>query len=129
MDVFSLFTTTSYTFLEIGSTTQGNVILNEFEADGIVKLQDGMVQVDNMEAFDSTSNIHVRPSEPFVATLGGNLVGHGVRVAKDNHEADEYRITGQVEGYDFDTGTIAFYKVTLKRESIATWDASDLPLE
>lgn len=126
--VFGLFTTNDYTFLELDSKSAGNVIVNEYPANGIVKLRDGMTQVDNMEAFDSTSTIHVRPSEPFVALLGGNLVGHGVRVVKDNHEPAEYRIEGQVEGFDFDAGALEFYKVTLKRESIASWP-SDLPLE
>lgn len=126
--MFDLFTTNDYTFLELDSKTAGNVVLNEYPANGIVKLRDGMTQVDNTEAFDSTSTIHVRPSEAFVATLGGNMVGHGVRVVKDNHEAEEYRIVGQVEGFDFDTGEIEFYKVTLKRESVSSWP-SDLPLE
>lgn len=120
--VFDLFTTTNYTFLQLDSGSGGNKVVEEYEANGIVKLRDGMVQVDNMEAFDSTSTIHIRPDESFVTALGGNLVGHGVRV-----NDQDYRIEGQVEGYDFDTGELEFYKVTLKRESI--WDESDLPLE
>lgn len=124
--IFDLFENTSYTFLQLDSKSGGNEVVESWDASGIVKLRDGMVQVDNMEAFDSTSTIHIKPNEPFVATLGGNLVGHGVRVEKDNHDSAEYRIEGQVEGYDFDLGAIEFYKVTLKRESI--WQ-SDLPLE
>lgn len=124
--VFDHFTTTDYTFLQLESGSGGNRIVAETEANGIVKLRDGMVQVDNVEAFDSTSTIHIRPTEAFVATLGGNLVGHGVRVAKDDHTTAEYRIEGQVEGYDFDSGKLEFYKVTLKRESV--WETSDLPL-
>ena len=85
-----------------------------------------MVQVDNMEAFDSTSTVHIKSTEPFVALLDGDLVGHGIRVIKDGKQA-VYRIEGQVEGYDFDLGELEFYKVTLKRESL--WDESDLPLE
>lgn len=128
MDVFTLFATTDYTFLELDSKSGGNVIVNEFPASGIVKLRDGMVQVDNMEAYESTSSVHVRPTESFISSLGGNLVGHGVRVTKDNHEPEEYRIEGQVEGYDFDLGSLEFYRVTLKRERISPWP-SDLPLE
>lgn len=127
MGPFDLFTTTDYTFLQLDSKSGGNVIVAEFPTSGIVKLRDGMTQADNVEAFESTSTVHVRPTEPFLSTLGGNLVGHGIRVVKDNHDSAEYRITGQVEGYDFDTGRLEFYKVTLKRESI--WDESDLPLE
>lgn len=127
MSVFNLFNTTDYTFLQLVSKSGGNAIVEEFEANGIVKLRDGMIQTDNMEQREATSTIHIRPSEPFVGTLGGNLVGHGVRVAKDNHEATEYRIQSQVEGYDYDSGQLEFYRVTLERESI--WDESDLPLE
>lgn len=126
MAIFDLFTTTNYTFLQLSSGSGGNKVDAEYEANGIVKLRDGMTQVDNMEAYDSTSTIHVRPSESFVATVGGNLVGHGVRVLKDNHDEATYRIIGQVEGYDYDLGSLEFYKVTLKRESL--WQ-SDLPLE
>lgn len=127
MDVFNLFATTNYTFLQLDSKTGGNAIEAEFTANGIVKLRDGMTQVDNVEAPDSTSTVHIRPTESFIATVGGNLVGHGIRVVKGNHETADYRIMGQVEGFDFDTGQLGFYKVTLKRES--TWDESDLPLE
>ncbi len=127
MDVFAIFTPTDYTFLELGSETGGNAILNEWDTTGIVKLRDGMTQTDNVEAFDSQSTVHIRPSEPFITSLGGNLVGNGLRIAKDNHTTAEYRIIGQVEGYDFDTQELKFYKVTLKRESV--WETSDLPLE
>ena len=126
MDVFNLFTTTDYELLQLESGDGGNAIIQEWTANGVVKLRDGMVQSDNMETFESGSTLHVRPTEPFIAVLGGNLVGNGVRVAKDNHTTTEYRIIGQTEGYDFDTGELAFYKVTLKRESV--WETSDLPL-
>lgn len=126
MGVFQLFATTNYTFLELESGIGGNRIVSETEANGIVKLRDGMLQTDNMEQRQATSTIHIRPTEPFIATLGGDMVGHGVRVEKDNHEATEYRIESQVEGYDFDSGQVEFYLVTLKRES--TWQ-SDSPLE
>jgi len=126
MDVFNLFTTTDYELLQLESGAGGNAIVQEWTANGVVKLRDGMVQSDNMETFESGSTLHVRPTEAFIAVLGGNLVGNGVRVAKDNHTTTEYRIIGQTEGYDFDTGELAFYKVTLKRESV--WETSDLPL-
>lgn len=125
--MFNLFANAPYTFLQLGSTIDGNTIINEYSADGIVKLRDGMVQVDNMEAYDSTSTIHIKPSEPFVAIVDGNMVGHGIRAVNNAGETVDYRITGQVEGMDFDTGELEFYKVTLKKESIAPWP-SDLPL-
>lgn len=120
--MFDLFDTSPYTFLLLESGSGGNKILEEVEATGIVKLRDGMVQVDNMEAFDSTSSVHIRPDETFISSLSGNLVGHGIRV-----NGVDYRIEGQTVGKDFDSGQIEFYRVTLKRESI--WEPSDLPLE
>lgn len=125
--VFDLFPTTNYTFLELESQTGGMKVLSEYEADGVVKLRDGLVQTDNMETRVATSTIHIRPSEAFVADLGGNLVGHGIRLAKDNHDTATYRIESQVEGYDFDKGVVEFYLVTLKRERV--WETSDLTLE
>lgn len=124
--VFDTFTSSAYTFLKLDSGIGGNKILEEVEATGIVKLRDGMVQSDNVESYDSSSTVHIRASEPFIADLDGNLVGHGLRISKNGQTA-EYRIEGQVEGYNFDNGTLEFLKVTLKRESI--WDESDLPLE
>lgn len=126
MDVFNQFKTTDYNFLQLESGSGGNAIVQEWQANGVIKLRDGMVQSDSMETFDSGSTVHIRPTEPFLATLGGNLVGNGVRIEKDNHTTAEYRITGQTEGYDFDTGVLVFYKVTLKRESV--WETSELPL-
>lgn len=126
MDVFEIFDTTSYTFLQLESKAGGNRIVEEWEATGVVKLRDGMVQTDNVESYDSSSTVHIRASEPFIASLDGNLVGHGLRVSKNGQTA-EYRIEGQVEGYDFDEGDLMFLKVTLKRESV--WDESDIPLE
>lgn len=121
MGPFDLFTTTDYTFLQLESKSGGNIVVAETVANGIVKLRDGMTQADNVEAFASTATVHIRPTEPFVASLNGNLIGHGIR-----HDSVDYRIEGQVEGYDFDLGKLTFIKVTLKRESI--WDESSLPL-
>lgn len=125
--VFDLFETTDCIFLQLDSGLGGNKPVAEFPGNGIVKLRDGMVQVDNVESFESSSTVHIRPTEAFIEEVGGNLVGHGIRVTKDNHETEDYRITGQVEGKDFHTESLEFYKVTLKRESL--WDESDLPLE
>lgn len=125
--IFDLFDLTDYTFLQLESKTGGNQIVEEWEAKGIVKLRDGMVQADNVEAYLSSASVHIRPDEPFVAALDGNLVGHGIRVAKDDYTTAEYRIEGQSEGRDYDNGNLDFIRVTLKRESV--WETSDLPLE
>lgn len=125
--MFDLFTTTDYTFLRLDSMAGGNIVVAEYPANGIVKLRDGMLQADNVEAYDSTSTVHVRPSETFLATVDNNMVGHGIRVTKDGKEAT-YRIEGQTEGFDYDLGKLEFYKVTVKKEEIAP-SPSDLPLE
>jgi len=119
VSVFDHFVSTPYTFLQLGSTVEGNTIVEEFTTTGIVKLRDSMIQVDNMENFDSESSIHIRANEPFLDVVGGNMVGHGIRSSKDNHNATEYRIISQVEGYDFESGELDFYRVVLKREAIA----------
>ena len=125
-DVFQHFTTTDYDFLQLANKSGGNVIVSEYPAHGIVKLRDGMLQADNMEERQATSTVHVRPSEAFIAPLGGNLVGHGIRVTKGDYNEAVYRIVSQVEGYDFDAGEVEFYLVTLKPENL--WEESDLSL-
>ena len=130
MDPFELFDTTDYTFLKLDSTSGGNVILEEFSANGIVKIRDGMIQVDNMEAYGSstvggTATIHIRADETFISEIE-SLIGNGVRFPVNGEDTD-FRITGYVDGKDFDEGRIVFYKATLKRENI--WDESGLPLE
>lgn len=125
--MFDLFSTTDYTFLVLDSTIDGNIVTAEYPANGIVKLRDGMARSDNAETYESTSTVHVRPSEPFLAAIDNNMIGHGIRATKDGKEA-VYRIIGQVEGYDFDLGQLEFYQVTLKKEEIAS-SPSSLPLE
>lgn len=128
MDVFTLFTTDNYTFLQLDSGSGGNKIVKETLANGVVKLRDGMVQVDNVETKDSDASVHIRPSESFLADVGSQLVGHGMRISK-NGETDDYRIIRQVEGFDFDNGTLDFIRVDLKREKIWENPESSLPLE
>lgn len=125
MDVFSLFTTDNYTFLQLASGSGGNKVVKETEANGVVKLRDGMVQVDNIETKDSDASVHIRPSETFLAEVANQLVGHGLRITK-NGETDDYRIIRQVEGFDFDNGTWNFIRVELRREKL--WEEPSLPL-
>lgn len=126
MGPFQLFSTTSYTFLKLQSGMGGNKVLQEYQADGIFKLRSGMLQADNAETFESAATLHIKPTEAYITAVGAELVGNGVRVTKDGHSAD-YRITGQTEGYDYDKGELAFYRLTLQRESL--WDVSELPIE
>lgn len=127
MDVFTLFTTDNYTFLQLESGSGGNRIVKETTANGVVKLRDGMVQVDNVETKDSDASVHIRPSESFLSEVDGQLVGHGLRLSK-NGQTDDYRIIRQVEGFDFDKNILEFIRVDLKREAIWHDQPSGLPL-
>lgn len=120
--VLDLFTNTEYQFLEIEQTEAGNEIVKESTAYGVFKQRDGMRQADNVEQYaDNDASLHIKPTEPFIATLAGKLVGHGIRIAKNETEPLEYRIDQIDEGFDFDTDQLEFYKLRLKRESFATW--------
>jgi len=121
--MFHQFSNVPYTFLEIAQGVEGNKILNETNATGIFKNRSGMVQLDNMEQVANTdATIHIQPHESFIASVNNQLIGHGIRVNNV-----EYRITGESEGKDFDTGQVAFYRLTLKKESFV-WQA-ETPLE
>lgn len=124
MDVFEAFPEAiqTYTFLELSQGgVLGNTIKLETTFGGILKERKGMAVNQNMELKESTTTLHIRPSEPFLTTLGGNLVGHGIRATK-NGSTEEYRIVGQREGFDFDEGDNEFFYVTLKAESLAEYD-------
>lgn len=127
MGVFDLFTTTNYTFLQLASVAGGFNIVEEYEANGIVKMRDGMLSSEDYEQREATGTIHIKPTEAFVEDLGANLVGHAVRVTKGDYSTATYRIIGQVEGFDYDTGEVEFYTVTLKPEE--AWETSELSLE
>lgn len=127
MDPFTLFTNTPYTFLKIKQDVTGNTIDEEWEATGIFKIRDAMVQIDNIEQFDGLeASLHIKPSEPFIAELNAELVGHGIKASKDGTEPLTYRIRAIVEGRDFDTGLLSFYRVLLKRESLSQWQPDEV---
>ena len=123
MSVFELFpeAVQEITFLELSQGgILGNTIKSTHTFNGILKERKGMSQNQNMELKESTSTLHIPPSEPFIALVGGDLVGHGIRATKNGSTVD-YRIVGQPEGYDFDTGELDFFWVTLKQESLAEY--------
>lgn len=128
MSAFDFFVTQDYTFLQLDSETGGNRVIQEFSANGIVKIREGMQQDVNSEAYTSDSTIHIRPYEPFVELLDANLIGHGIRVTNYAGEPVDYRIIGQVDGFDYELGALDFYRVTVKKEAL--WqDESELPIE
>lgn len=124
MDVFSLFATTPYTFLQLASGSGGNKEIAATDTTGIFKFRDGMVRDGRSEAYASATTMKMRPAEPFIATVGGPqaLVGHGVRV-----NGTDYRIEAVTSAQNLETGSVYFYTCTLKREAL--WAESALPLE
>ena len=120
MSVFDEFPTQAYTFLELNQGgVLGNTIKAEYPAQGILKERKGLTTNNNMELMESTSTLHTKPSDSFLALINYNMVGHGIRALK-NGSTVTYRITGQVEGFDFDTNVLDFYKLTLKKEDLAS---------
>lgn len=111
MDVFDVFQSVPYTFLQISrGGRNGNVILEETEATGVFKLRDGIAMQSNQETRESTASLHVRPTESFLATVGNNMVGHGIRV-----DDQDYSVIEQTGGDNFDTGVREHYRLTLQR--------------
>jgi hypothetical protein len=123
VNVFDLFETVPYEFLELKAGSGGQHVINTTATTGVIKYRDGMVQEGNREAHTSQTTLHMRPDEAFINAVGGDLklVGHGVRA-----EGADYRIDGVKAGRDFEDGSTAFYLCTLKKVSL--W-ASSLPLE
>lgn len=117
MNVFANFASTPYTFLELHrGGVLGNTIKDETDAMGVFKERDGQNLFNQtMTTEDSDATLHIRPDEPFLATLNYNLVDHGIR-----HSGQDYRIIGQTTGRGgLDFSLIEHYRVTLRRESLA----------
>lgn len=120
--VFDVFQETAYTFLQlVQGGARGNSVKESSETAGVFKERNGMVQNNNLETVQSDATLHIHPDEPFLTTLNGYLVGHGIRAAK-NGATQDYRIIGQVEGYNFETNELEFYRLTLKAESLVDGD-------
>ena len=125
--IFNLFGTKPYTFLRITQEAEGNTIAEEYDALGVFKSRSGMSAGRDIETPTADATIHIYPTEAFIDDVGGDLVGHGIRFARDDNDAQTYRIIGQTEGYNYDDSSLDFYLLTLKKERIATWE-SELPL-
>lgn len=126
IDVFKAFPKAiqTYTFLELNQGgVFGNTVKARYDFGGILKERKGMGVNNNMELKESTSTLHIRPTEPFIASVNGDMVGHGI-VATKNGATETYRIVGQPEGFNFDSGSNEFFYVTLKAESLADYGVS-----
>lgn len=71
--VFDVFDLSDYTFykLERNSIT-GNRIVETYKAMGVFKLRSGLVRNESSENTEQGATLHIRPTEPFVESLGTN---------------------------------------------------------
>lgn len=105
--VFDLFDLTPYTFYEVSrGGVQGNVIDASHEAEGVFKLRNEMVMVNNQEVRQSAATLHVRPTESFISSIA---VGQGIRAM-----GQDYEIIGQTGGMNYETGEMEHYTLTLQ---------------
>lgn len=105
--VFDVFELTDYQFLEITrGGVYGNVITATHNAEGVFKLRNEMVQVNNQEVRQSAATLHVKPDESFISAIS---VGQGVRA-----EGQDYEIIGQTGGRNYDNGELEHYTLTLQ---------------
>lgn len=106
--VFDFFEVTPYTFLSVNrGKVRGNIILETFPANGVFKLRNGMVSVNNQESQQSDATLHIKPNEVFAEV---DMVGQGIR-----KDGIDYKIVGQTAGTNFDTNELEHYRLTLQR--------------
>lgn len=109
--MFDLFTSSPFIYQKL---TRGGVygvrVVESTQCNGIVKVREGMTG-DVVENPDTDATIHIKPMD---ARKFGDMVGNGVVI-----DGRSYDITGMVEGKDFDTGVVEFYRLTLKRANRA----------
>lgn len=116
--VFDVSDLTPYTFLFIKrGTVAGDLIESSAQATGVFKHRTGMTVSSDQETRESSSTLHVRPTESFVVANDGNLIGHGIRV-----EGRDYAITGQTGGKNYHTGTLEHYRLTLKASDFSDYE-------
>lgn len=124
MGLYALFTKVPYTFSRLVYGIGGDSVASEYESTGVFQERSGMSQFDNIETPTSDAVLWIAPNEAFVELLNAQMVGNGVTV-----EGVNYRVVGQVTGKDHDLGIIDNYRLELKKENFAEWEASELPLE
>lgn len=115
--VFDVFTVSPYTFLVITrGGVFGNTIASQTQATGVFKLRDGRTRTTNEELVQSDATLHIRPTEPFVASL----VGNGIR-----KDGQDYEIIGSTGGDNFETGEREHYRVTLQRADYSDYEVQN----
>lgn len=118
MTVFGVFKLTNYTFLQIDrGTVQGNLIVDEYDAEGVFKFRNQIVTNENAEAKQANATLHIKPDETFLEENSNNLIGHGVRV-----DGLTYQIISQTGGMNFETGEMEHYTVILQESDFVEPD-------
>lgn len=107
MTVFDAYELTPYMFLDISrGGVFGNVIENSYMSEGVFKLRNEQVMVNNQEVRQSAATLHVRPDEAFITA---SVVGQGITCM-----GQDYEIIGQTGGMNFDDGEMEHYTLTLQ---------------
>jgi hypothetical protein len=107
MTVFDVNTLTPYIFLTVSrGGVYGNVINTTYLSEGVFKLRNEQVMVNNQEVRQSAATLHVRPEETF---LSSSVVGQGITCM-----GQDYEIIGQTGGMNYDTGEMEHYTLTLQ---------------
>jgi hypothetical protein len=107
MTVFDVNTLTPYTFLNVSrGGVYGNVINASYTSEGVFKLRNEQVMVNNQEVRQSAATLHVRPDESFMSI---SVVGHGITCM-----GQDYEIIGQTGGMNYDSGEMEHYTLTLQ---------------
>lgn len=120
VEIFDVFDLTEYTFLQISrGGVAGNTITGYYETNGVFKLRSDLVRGENAETKESNATLHIRPTESFLTSLEGNLVGHGVVCG-----GKTYQIVGQTGGKNFHNGVMEHYTATLQEADFSDYGES-----
>lgn len=119
IDVFEAFPErlTAYQFLSISrGGVYGNVITASYNAEGVFKLRNEQIMVNNQELKQSAATLHIRPSEAFASN---DMVGQGIRV-----EGQDYEIIGQTGGDNYANGEREHYRLALQNSDYSDFTES-----
>lgn len=100
-----------YVFLRIvRGGIKGNYVDERFNARGIFKEKRGLTRSDNVDNAQSSSRLHIYPTEAFIGSVGGlkRLTGHGVQV-----NGYDYSIVGFTVGKNYKNGQVEHITLTL----------------
>ena len=113
--VFDMFDLSDYNYLAISrGGVYGNVITASTSAQGVFKLRNQQVMVNNQELRQSAATLHIRPDEVFA---NGNMVGNGIRC-----QGQDYEIIGQTGGDNYDNGVREHYTLTLQNADFSEYE-------